>query len=199
MTNTHIFNRAQIHDRLINELTGLCHGLLADGTIDQSEAVFLLRWLESNRDVTANPLIDRIYARLSDMLKDGHLDADEQRELVDTIVAFVGGAPMPDGIKYAASLPITQPEPEIIIPDGKFCFTGTFAFGSRSECERAIEERGGVAGKLAKSTNYLVIGLYASDSWVHSSYGRKIEKAVEMREAGHSIAIIGEQHWVTHL
>lgn len=194
-----IYGRARLDDRLVNELIGLCQGLLVDGTIDQGESQFLLRWVESNRLVTENPLVNAIYQRLADMLHDGKLDDDEQKELVESIVAFVGGAPMPDGINYATTLPITKPEPSITVPGARFCFTGTFAFGTRSECEAAVLAQGASAGSLTKGTDYLVIGIYATDSWAHSSYGRKIEKAVEMRKSGHRIAIVGEQHWLSHL
>ena len=44
-------------------------------------------------------------------------------------------------------------------------------------------------------TDYLVIGSYATDSWAHSSWGRKIEKAVEMTNKGHPVKIISEEHW----
>ncbi len=194
-----MYNRARLDDRLVNELIGLCHGLLADGTIDQSESQFLLRWVESNRLVTENPLVNAIYRRLTDMLMDGKLDDEEQKELVESIVAFVGGAPMPDGINYATTLPITKPEPTITVPGARFCFTGTFAFGTRSECEAAVTAQGASAGALTKATDYLVIGIYATDSWAHSSYGRKIEKAVDMRNEGHRIAIIDERHWTGQL
>jgi hypothetical protein len=45
----------------------------------------------------------------------------------------------------------------------------------------------------------LVVGLYATESWKHSSFGTKIIKAVDMREAGAPIAIVSEAHWATHL
>jgi hypothetical protein len=34
---------------------------------------------------------------------------------------------------------------------------------------------------------------------VHSTFGRKIEKAVEMRNKGVPIAIVGKQHWVAQM
>jgi hypothetical protein len=40
-----------------------------------------------------------------------------------------------------------------------------------------------------------VIGEYATDAWQNSSFGRKIEKAVAMREAGSPISIVSEAHW----
>jgi hypothetical protein len=49
------------------------------------------------------------------------------------------------------------------------------------------------------ATRYLVIGAYATESWAHSSFGRKIEKGVDMRASGVPIAIVGESHWAEHL
>jgi hypothetical protein len=40
-----------------------------------------------------------------------------------------------------------------------------------------------------------VIGSIGSRDWIHSTHGRKIETAVAMRERGHSIALVGEEHW----
>ncbi|MEQ8957566.1 MAG: hypothetical protein RLP02_06520, partial [Coleofasciculus sp. C2-GNP5-27] len=66
-------------------------------------------------------------------------------------------------------------------------------------CEAAIVERGGQAGSLAAKTNYLIIGCYATESWAHSSFGRKIEKAVDFRENGVPIRIVSEEHWIQYL
>jgi NAD-dependent DNA ligase len=67
------------------------------------------------------------------------------------------------------------------------------------DCKRAVENAGGFEVSLKKATDYLVIGNYATDSWIHSSYGRKIEKAMEMKQKGHHIKIISESHWVDFL
>jgi NAD-dependent DNA ligase len=95
----------------------------------------------------------------------------------------------------ATSLPLDVPAPEIRFEDTDFCFTGTFAYGCRDDCDRVVENLGGRCGSLTLKTDFLVIGIYATGSWIHSPYGRKIERAVEMKEAGDSIRIVGEQHW----
>ena len=87
-------------------------------------------------------------------------------------------------------------------PDQPFlfeaCVTGKFAFGPRSEIEKLIEERGGeLSNSITKKVNYLVIGTFSSRDWIHSSYGRKIEKAVEYRDNGDDIAIISEDHFIS--
>ncbi len=40
---------------------------------------------------------------------------------------------------------------------------------------------------------------YATESWAQSAFGRKIEKAAEMRAGGHAIRIVGEAHWVEQM
>jgi hypothetical protein len=45
---------------------------------------------------------------------------------------------------------------------------------------------------VVKDTNYLVVGNKGNPCWVYSCYGRKVEKAVELRKAGHKIMIIHE-------
>lgn len=66
-------------------------------------------------------------------------------------------------------------------------------------CEAAIEALGGLAGSLRKTTDVLVIGAYATESWKQSSFGAKILRAAEMRAQGAPIAIVSDAHWTLHL
>lgn len=193
------FSRARIEDRLVDELTGLCQGVLADGTINQLEAEFIQEWLQSNYKVIDNPLITPLYHRIYKMLADSLFDSIEQAELMETLVKFVGGAPQLESPNYATTLPFSEPQPAIEFPDKRFCFTGTFAHGTRNECEDAVILRGASIGGVAKTTDYLVIGVYVTDSWIHSSHGRKIEKAVEFRNQGAPLHIVSETHWTEFL
>jgi len=58
---------------------------------------------------------------------------------------------------------------------------------------------GAKAGSLSKKTNYLVVGIYATESWAHSSFGRKIEKAVAMQDEGLGVQIVSEEHWTNFI
>jgi len=62
-----------------------------------------------------------------------------------------------------------------------------------------VVARGGVAGSLTKNTDVLVVGHYATESWLHSPYGLKIIKAKGMQDKGHHISIVPEPHWIAHL
>jgi hypothetical protein len=44
-----------------------------------------------------------------------------------------------------------------------------------------------------------VIGTFGSTDWVHTAFGRKIEKAVSYRDAGVLLRIVGEDHWASAL
>jgi hypothetical protein len=191
-----IYGGARLNDRQINELIGLAHGLIADGEVNQAEAEYLQKWLVANRDVSDNPVTANLLCRVNAMLADGFLDAQESKELFDTLRKFSGGDFELGEVLKACELPLDEPPPVILCPTKSFCFTGTFAFGTRKECEKAVEGKGGKCGSLTHKTNFLVIGVYATGSWKHSSYGLKIENAVKMKQEGVPIAIIGETHWV---
>jgi hypothetical protein len=191
-----IFNRARLDDRQINELMGLARGITADGVVNQVEIEYLQKWLVANIGISGNPIISNLLQRVNTMLADNVLDEGEAIELFDTLQKYSGGDFEIGELLKATTLPLDDPAPQIGYPSD-FCFTGTFAFGSRKDCEEKVELLGGRAGSLTRNTDYLVIGIYATDSWVHSSYGRKIEKTLELRASGTPIKIIGERHWIS--
>lgn len=194
-----MFNRARIDDRQVNELLGMAKMITADGIVSQDEAEYLQKWLVANQAISSNPVVTRLMQRVEAMLRDNVLDADEAEELFDTLHRFTGGDFELGELTKASRLPIDNPVPEIRFTGCQYVFTGTFAFGPRRECEQAVGERGGSAGRLSRGTDYLVIGVYATDSWAHSAFGRKIEQALDMREKGYGLAIVSEEDWVAKL
>lgn len=144
-----------------------------------------------------DPVINLLYRRLSDMLKDNMLDAAESAELLELLQQFTGKPRCSDNpFSSPTSLPLDNPEPTLEWTGRMFLFTGTMAYGPRKACEALVVERGGsIAAGVNKKTHYLVIGSIGNEQWLHSSYGTKIKKAVEIREAGANIAIISEAHW----
>jgi len=92
---------------------------------------------------------------------------------------------------------LDKPPPEVEFEGKTFCLTGRFVFGSNLDCEETIAELGGsVVPAPGKDTDYLVIGELCSPDWVHTSFGRSIERAIELRTQGHTLGIISEEHWV---
>ena len=191
------FNRKNIQDRQVDTLIGLSKGILANGEVDLKEAEYLYGWLIQNALASDNPVIHNLLEKVDTMLADGVLDAEESTELLN-ILQKISGDPSAIGeLSKSTSLPINDPPPNIIFKGKRFLFTGTCAFGTRQQCHEATQSLGGViAMSVSKSLDYLVIGTYVTDSWMHESYGRKIEKAMNYRAAGVPINIVTEECWV---
>jgi hypothetical protein len=68
----------EVQDRLIDELIGICRGVIADDNVDEREAIFLGQWIENHRDIANRWPVNVLYARITEMLKDGVLSKDEQ-------------------------------------------------------------------------------------------------------------------------
>lgn len=191
------FNQKNIQDRQVDTLIGLSKGLIADGSLNQVEANFLYSWLIQNQSVSENPIINNLFSKVSSMLEDGVLDAEESLELFSILRSISGDTSEIGELAKTTSLPINNPLPKIQFDGSTFLFTGTCAVGTRKECQNMIESLGGInSGNVTKSLNYLILGTYVTDSWAHESYGRKIEKAIEYRDLGLPIIIITEEHWV---
>lgn len=191
------FHQARIDRRSADALIGITAGLTADGKINQLEAEFLKNWIETHLIHLEDPVVNILYQRLADMLSDGVLDEDESVELLEILHQFAGlpvGAPQRTA--NVSSLPLNDPIPELDWLDRVFLFTGVMAYGPRKDCELLITERGGVIGNsVSKKVHFLVVGSIGNEQWLHSSYGTKIKKAVELRNSGVPIAIISETHW----
>lgn len=196
------FRNGATADRQIDELIGIIKGVLADGMVSQGEVEFLLAWMDSNRRVANVWPAKVLYPRLAAAMADGKLDLQEESEILELLTKTVGGNTAPqNGIASDSTrLPLTEPARPIQFSGQVFCFTGAFNSGKRTWCEQQIADRGGVAsGTITKKLNYLVIGDIGNENWLHSTHGRKIEKAIEYNAAGGSIVIVGEEHWYNHL
>lgn len=191
--------RHRIAARQLDELVGLARGLCADGSISEADVTCLQSWLASQSQITEHPMLRALYTRIDGVLSDGVADAEERSDLFETLRAFTGDQSVLGEAARPTDLPISNPEPPLTFISRRYCLTGTFLFGRRKACETAVEERGGEVGSLTKKTNVLVIGAYATESWKHSSFGAKIMKAVEYRQAGVPISIVSEKHWNAHL
>ena len=189
----------RIASRQIDELIGLCRGLLADGSLVQAEVEFLQKWLAANAAISDQPLIGTLYDRIDEILEDGHADEEERRELFETLSGLTGKEFELGEDLSPSSLPLCDPAPLLRFQGLRYCFTGTFNYGNRKSCEDAVLARGAIVGSVTQKTNVLVVGMYVTDSWKHSTFGNKILKASDWRAAGYPISIVTEGHWLKHM
>ena len=185
-------------ERQIAEMLGLARGIVCDGVVSDGEIVALRQWLQTNADVTATYPGDQLARRVLKALQDGVIDEDERKELNEFLTALVGEPERGTGsMRDPTRLPLDNPAPTMLFDAHEYVFTGMLAAGTRKWAERQVIERGGVCGgSVTKHTNYLVIGILASEAWIQSTHGRKIERAVSLKNEGHPIRIVAEEHWL---
>lgn len=190
--------RQEALDRAVSEFIGICRGVLADGAICHQEAAFLRDWLARRPDLSGKFPFTRFAELLASFDPATDLPSDLESALLDASVQLVGGEQYHRGAtSLPSSLPLCDPQPEISFDNTTFCMTGKFECGSRAEVEAVIEALGCACAKgPSRKVHYLVVGSVGSGDWAHSSFGRKIQRALELRAEGHSIAIISEEHWI---
>lgn len=194
-TDTDFANDKQAVQRLL----GICKGMASDLKLRDLEILTLGAWLKHSEIWTDNPIANQIRDQLRRMLKDGVITEGERRELLTTLQQ-VSGSSLEDGITGGMSLRLDWDTPDLSFVGKSFCFTGQMSYGTRAECHEITKEQGGTIHKsVLKKTDYLVIGELFSRDWVHSSFGRKIEKAFTYKEKGSSVAIIEERLLMSYI
>jgi NAD-dependent DNA ligase len=185
----------------MEHLLGMVQGMLADGHLHDMEIKFLSTWLDANDDVVQMWPASVVAQRIRTAFQDGHISEEERIHLTQTLGDLLANDFAETGSATAepTRLPVTD-DIHVEVRDAGFCLTGEFAFGTRNACANLTERAGGIAvDNVSKKARYLVIGSRASPDWAHTSYGRKIERAVEMQTQGHAIYIISEQRWLKAL
>ena len=185
--------------KAIDQLSGICSGILADGIVTDAEAQFFAEYVRKFAAYEPVWPFTDVLARVERIFTDGVCGDEEREELRHVMEALCGHAEQCSPSEtYSATLPLDSPLPNpVLFPDHSFVITGRFAYGTRRKVFGTISDLGGFAGDSppTRDTNYLVVGTFASRDWVNTNYGRKIEHAVELRESDSGISIISEEHW----
>ena len=185
----------------IQKLQGILHGILADNTINDEEIIGLKQWLNENEHLTNTYPYDEVCSLIMSVLADGKIDDNERDilkvffgEFVDTTMSYNINKNEIDNLKKTININgICSMCPEINIQNNMFCFTGTSSRAMRSEIQETIESLNGVYNNnVVKTTKYLIVGNEGNPCWAFSCYGRKVEKAMELRKSGKEILIVHE-------
>lgn len=185
----------------IQFLSGLVHGLMADGDLSDEEIKALKLWLDDNDFLQGTYPFDELSSMIHTILEDKIITDDERNSLI----AFIGNL-----IEFKDSYNLSEPNfaelrkkysvcgvcafcPDVTIKGKRFCFTGESYRSSRSEIQEEVEKRGGLFRKAVSSkTDYLVVGNAGNPCWAYACYGRKIEEAISLRKNGAKLQIINE-------
>lgn len=185
----------------IQFLSGMLHGLLADGELSDKEISTLKEWISDNDFLAGTYPFDEINSLLYVVLEDKKITSQER----EALMALFG-----DVIDFTSSYNLSEKEfsrlretysiggicavcPEIVFQNKTFCFTGEFYRGKRAEIADVVVQLGGkVRTSVSAKTDYLIVGNAGNPCWAYACYGRKIEQAVSLRKEGASIVIVNE-------
>lgn len=188
-------------NRAIELLLGIVTGLVADQQLQDIEIRFLQNWLADHPDVANSWPGNVIAGTVRDTLADGVVTEDERTHLLKVLhdLAVTDFASTGSAAAEVLQLPIKDDVP-VNVREQSVCHTGEFLYGTRAKCEQLTNLAGGrPVGTITRKVAYLVIGTNVSPAWAHTSYGRKIEQAIELQSDGHPIHIISERRWLQAL
>lgn len=183
----------------LQTLQGICHGILADGIINEKEVRDLEAWLEQNTHLSTYYPYDEIRSLILSIVSDGIIEEEEILVLKAYLNQFVNIENQEIAKQIdaeTADINISghcTSDPNIDFDGKTFCITGVLKSGARAELENLISDLGGIPTKtVTKKTDYLIVGDNGNQSWAFACYGRKVEKALEMRKVGHQICLVHE-------
>jgi hypothetical protein len=198
---------SEYYDDITNEiqvLQGILHGIMADGHVSMTEATQLQRWVQEHDHLNGTYPYDELKSILLAVLGDRIIDDDEQEMLRQFFEDFIQYSfakrtrkeadRIREGLTKEKTLPaICAACPEIAFNAKSFTFTGSSMKAKRTDIAKQVERLGGVfIPNLSQKTDFLVVGAGGNPCWAFSCYGRKVEKAAELRKEGHSITIVHE-------
>jgi NAD-dependent DNA ligase len=182
----------------IQKLHGIASGIASDGEINNEEWNFLKKWIEDNTELRGSWPYDEIEALTIKHHRSADLTDEERSVVIHYLNDFCGF-----NKNAALTHPLNEPNipitgicavcPEITFKGKVFCLTGHSKKESRSKIAKKILAAGGFfKDAVTKDVDYLVVCAEGSPMWTYSCYGRKVERAVQLRKAGHHITIVHE-------
>lgn len=183
----------------LQQLQGICHGLVADGELTDKEIFELDKWLDNNEHLSSYYPYDEIRTLVLTIVSDKKIDEAERTMLLAYLNQFAKVQTpsvkriiddKTDGVKINA---ICTSQPDVDFDGKNFCITGILSRCPRKDMEAKITALGGkCSSHVSAKTDYLIVGVDGNVAWAYSCYGRKVENALAMRKQGHLIQIIHE-------
>ncbi|WP_295585541.1 BRCT domain-containing protein [uncultured Oscillibacter sp.] len=185
----------------IQFLSGMIHGIMADGELSDREIQALKSWMSANAFLAGTYPFDEINSLLCAVLDDNVITTEEREQLMaffGNIIEFKDSFNLNEGDfkalqeKYSIG-GVCAVCPEISFENKVFCFTGESYRAKRNVMADAVRAFGGIArSTVSAKTDYLVVGNAGNPCWAYACYGRKIEEAMQLRKDGAKVIIVNE-------
>ena len=182
----------------LQQLHGLLGGVVADGIISEAELRGVQDWMKDYEELRWRWPYDEIESLIISVLADGLIDEKEHQTLIAFFAQFVEilddkTLSRPYILTESTLKGVCATCPDIKFQGSRFCLTGASSRYTRDVFGDKIKKLGGaVVGSVSGRLNYLVIGGDGNPCWSYACYGRKVEKAIELRKAGAELVIVHE-------
>lgn len=195
LTSTEFFDEVTAGIQRLHALIG---AIASDGIVTEDEVHGLRTWLNDHDYLKTVWPYDEIDSLITHVLADQQVSADEQKLLQRYFMEFtallddrtITNPPEQKGLSVAG---LCASCPDIEFSGKVFTLTGESSKYKRAELVAVIENLGAAfSANVTKKTNYLIIGAEGNPSWSYACYGRKVEKAIELRKQGLPLVIAHE-------
>lgn len=175
------------------QLGGFLAGISADQTINVKELTALGNWSSENASLFKTWPFDTLLPAIERIQAERHLSVNDHSELLRFCQAITSIKPAE---REKVNIPVKLPEQQapILIQESTFCFTGESSRYSRKELAQIVEMYGGIAAdSVTAKLHYLVICDVRNPAWAFEMYGRKVEKAMNMKKKGAGPEVVFEE------
>ncbi len=182
----------------IQRLRSIIDGIQADKIINENELKGLSDWLDEHSHLRRSWPYEELMSIVTCILADRKIEQTElgllRNFLRDISASGMDSAPDTATTKVAPTITgICAMCPEILFEEKTFCLSGKFSHFSPQEITSRIAAAGGkVQDSVDEYVNYLVVGSDANPCWAYACYGRSVEHAVRLRQAGYPLLLIHE-------
>ncbi len=182
----------------IQRLHAMLGGILADGRISEAELRGLAAWQNEHQHLKTCWPYDEVESLITAVLEDKMIDEREHKSLNDFFSEFITVLDQrtiknPGVSEGGTFMGLCAVCPTVEFVGSKFCFTGASTRCTRKKLTEIVNRLGGeVTSSMSAEVGYLVIGAEGNPCWAYACYGRKVERAVELRKAGSRLLIIHE-------
>lgn len=182
----------------MQRLHAILGGISADGIVSQIELRGLSEWISKHEHLKTLWPYDEIDSLVTSVLKDRVIDAAEHALLLNFFQEFTAilddrtiTTPLvSDGTRLAGLCSVC---PDIAFDGSTFCFTGASSKYTRAVFSDIVRSYGGIVlTNVSPKLDYLIIGADGNPCWMYACYGRKVEKAVDLRKSGARIMLVHE-------
>lgn len=185
----------------LQQLQGLCHGILADGHVNEAELAGLRTWMREHFYLARLYPFDEIHSILHFIMENGRAGDDELLMLKAIFLQYANirvetvRASLVEEVGHTYQIKgFCAVAPEVVFEGRRFCFTGESGRATRSQLQSYISQMGGIPqNNVTKDLDFLIVGDAGSEAWAFSCYGRKVEKALEYRQAGCTLVVVQER------